>query len=113
MTKQEVCACIEEIGIVPAVRVSSAEDARFAAEAVSSGGIPIVEITMTVPGAIHVISDLVKHAPNMVVGAGGVLDTEMAHRCMNAGASFITTEGFDSHVTEFAVKGNTVVFPEL
>jgi 2-dehydro-3-deoxyphosphogluconate aldolase / (4S)-4-hydroxy-2-oxoglutarate aldolase len=111
MNKQDVCDRIQEIGIVPAVRVSSAEDARFAAEAVSSGGIPIVEITMTVPGAIDVISDLVKHAPDMIVGAGSVLDTEMAHRCINAGAKFITTEGFDSHVVEFAVKGDTVIFP--
>src|SRR5580704_10268226 len=110
MTKEEVHARIEEIGIVPSVRVSTAEEARFAAEAVSSGGIPIVEITMTVPGAIDLISNLVKHAPDMVVGAGSVWDTEMAHRCMNAGAAFITTEGFDSHVVELAVKGNTVVF---
>jgi 2-dehydro-3-deoxyphosphogluconate aldolase/(4S)-4-hydroxy-2-oxoglutarate aldolase len=111
MTKQEVRARIEEIGIVPAVRVSSAEDARFAAEAVASGGIPIVEITMTVPGAIDVITDLVRHAPDMIVGAGSVWDTEMAHRCVNAGARFLTTEGFDSHVTEFAVMEGTVIFP--
>jgi len=111
MTKQEVRARIEQIGIIPSIRVSSKEDAQFAAEAVSSGGIPIVEITMTVPGAIDLISNLVKHAPDMVVGAGSVWDTEMAHRCMNAGAAFITTEGFDSHVVELAVKGNTVVFP--
>jgi 2-dehydro-3-deoxyphosphogluconate aldolase/(4S)-4-hydroxy-2-oxoglutarate aldolase len=111
MKKEEVRARIEEIGIIPAVRVSSAEDARFAAEAVSSGGIPIVEITMTVPGAIDLISDLVRHAPDMIVGAGSVWDTEMAHRCMNAGARFITTEGFDSHVVELAVKRGTVVFP--
>jgi len=111
MKKEEIRARIEEIGIIPAVRVSSAEDARFAAEAISSGGIPIVEITMTVPGAIDLISDLVQHAPDMIVGAGSVWDTEMAHRCMNAGARFITSEGFDSHVVELAVKGGTVVFP--
>ena len=58
MTKEEVHARIEEIGIVPAVRTSSADDARFAAEAVSRGGIPIVEIAMTVPGALEVISSL-------------------------------------------------------
>ena len=60
MKKEEVHARIEEVGIVPAVRTSSAENAQFAAEAVSRGGIPIVEITMTVPGAIDVISSLVK-----------------------------------------------------
>ena len=60
MTKEEVCARIREIGIIPAIRVSSTEDAHFAIEAVASGGIPIVEITMTVPGAVELISHLVR-----------------------------------------------------
>ena len=58
MTKEEVRKRIEEIGIVPAIRVGSAEDALFAARAVARGGIPIVEVTMTVPGALEVIRDL-------------------------------------------------------
>ena len=58
MTKTEVHERIEEIGIIPAIRASSAEDAHFAAGAVSRGGIPIVEITMTVPGALEVITQL-------------------------------------------------------
>jgi 2-dehydro-3-deoxyphosphogluconate aldolase/(4S)-4-hydroxy-2-oxoglutarate aldolase len=111
MNKAEVCARIESIGIIPAVRVYSAEDARFAAEAVSRAGIPIVEITMTVPGALHVISDLVKHAPGTLVGAGSVLDTEMAHACMEAGAGFLTTDALDLQVVEYAVKHEIVVFP--
>jgi 2-dehydro-3-deoxyphosphogluconate aldolase/(4S)-4-hydroxy-2-oxoglutarate aldolase len=111
MNKAEVRARIETIGIIPAVRVYSAEDARFAAEAVSQGGIPIVEITMTVPGALHVISDLVKHAPGTLVGAGSVLDTESAHQCLEAGANFLTTDGLDLNVVEYAVKQNVVVFP--
>src|SRR5471030_430289 len=68
MEKQKARASIEAIGIIPALRLSSAEDARFAAEAVSGAGIPIVEITMTVPGAIEVISDLARHAPHLMVG---------------------------------------------
>lgn len=56
MTKEQVQAGIEEIGIVPAARVSSAEEARFAAEALARGGIPIIEVPMTVPGAVE--SDL-------------------------------------------------------
>ncbi len=56
MNQDQVEARIQEIGVIPALRVSSAEDALFAAEAVSSGGIPIVELTMTVPGAVQVIS---------------------------------------------------------
>ena len=111
MTKQEVRARIETIGIIPAVRVYSAEDARFAAEAVFQGGISIVEITMTVPGALHVISDLIKHAPETIVGAGSVLDVETARQCLGAGAEFLTTDGLDLTVVEYAVKQNVVVFP--
>jgi 2-dehydro-3-deoxyphosphogluconate aldolase/(4S)-4-hydroxy-2-oxoglutarate aldolase len=111
MTKQEVRAQIEEIGIVPAVRVSSTDDARFAAEAVAQGGIPIVEITMTVPGALHLITDLVQHAPDMIVGAGSVMGAEIAKKCLDAGARFLTTDGLDLTVVEFAVKENVVVFP--
>jgi 2-dehydro-3-deoxyphosphogluconate aldolase/(4S)-4-hydroxy-2-oxoglutarate aldolase len=111
MKREEVRARIEEIGIIPAVRVSSEEDARFAAEAVARGGIPIVEITMTVPGAIDLISDLVRHAPEMIVGAGSVLDKKMAQLCLNAGAMFLTNEGLDLELVEFAVKEGVVVFP--
>src|SRR5579863_10733430 len=111
MSKAEVRARIEAVGIIPAVRVYSAEDARFAAEAVSTAGIPIVEITMTVPGALHVISDLVKHAPELVVGAGSVLDKDTAHKCLDAGASFLTTDGLDLKVVEYAVTQSIVVFP--
>ena len=63
MNREQVRSRIEEIGIIPAIRVSSPEDARFAADAVCNHGIPIVEVTMTVPGAISVISELAaKHS---------------------------------------------------
>jgi 2-dehydro-3-deoxyphosphogluconate aldolase/(4S)-4-hydroxy-2-oxoglutarate aldolase len=108
MKKEEVQARIEEIGIVPAVRLYSAEDARFATEAVSNGGIPIVEITMTVPGAIEVISELAKHSPELIVGAGTLFDTETAKRCLDAGATFLTSPGLDLGLVEFAHKQNVV-----
>jgi len=111
MTRQEVRARIEEIGIIPAIRVSTAEDALFAADAISGGGIPIVELTMTVPGAIDVISALVRSSPGVIVGAGTVWDTETARRCLDAGAQFLTSTGLDLGVVEFAVKGNVAVFP--
>jgi len=111
MKKEEVCALIREGGIVPAIRVYSADDAHFAAEAVAAGGINIVEMTMTVPRAVDLISHLVRHHPKMVVGAGTVLDTETAHRCLDAGASFITAPGFDIDIVEFAAKENLAVLP--
>jgi 2-dehydro-3-deoxyphosphogluconate aldolase/(4S)-4-hydroxy-2-oxoglutarate aldolase len=90
LKRTEVRARIEEIGIIPAIRVSAPERARFAVEAVYRAGIPIAEITMTVPGAIDVISHLAQSFPEMIVGAGTVLDTETARRCLDAGARFLT-----------------------
>jgi len=111
MKKAEVRARIEEIGIIPGVRVSKPEDALYATEAVNSAGIPIAEITMTVPNAVEVISDLTKRFPDMVVGAGTVLDVETAHRCLDAGAKFLTSTGLVMDVLEFALKNDIVIFP--
>jgi 2-dehydro-3-deoxyphosphogluconate aldolase / (4S)-4-hydroxy-2-oxoglutarate aldolase len=111
MTKEEVCARIKEIGIIPAIKVHSSDDAHFAAEAVTHGGIPIVEITLTVPGAVELISHLVRHHSKMLVGAGTVLDTETARRCVDAGASFLTAPALDREVVEFAVKQSLCVLP--
>jgi 2-dehydro-3-deoxyphosphogluconate aldolase / (4S)-4-hydroxy-2-oxoglutarate aldolase len=94
MQKQEVRALIEKIGIVPVVRSASPQEARFAAEAVWQGGIPVVEITMTVPGALEVISELVKTMPKLLVGAGTVVNQDMAVQCFDVGAQFLVTPGF-------------------
>jgi 2-dehydro-3-deoxyphosphogluconate aldolase / (4S)-4-hydroxy-2-oxoglutarate aldolase len=111
MKKSEVRAQIENIGIVPGVRVPTADDARFAAEAVYRSGIPIAEITMTVPDALEVIAHLAKTYPDMVVGAGTVLNVETAQRCLDAGAKFLTSPGLVAKVVEFAVKKDVLVFP--
>jgi 2-dehydro-3-deoxyphosphogluconate aldolase/(4S)-4-hydroxy-2-oxoglutarate aldolase len=96
MTKEQVCRRIAEIGIVPVVRAQSAQQALAAAQAVCSGGIPIVEVTMTVPGAVEVITQLVKSMDkDVLVGAGTVLDAQAARRCLDAGATFLVSPGFD------------------
>jgi 2-dehydro-3-deoxyphosphogluconate aldolase / (4S)-4-hydroxy-2-oxoglutarate aldolase len=107
--KEEVLAKIHEVGIVPGIRTSSAEDGRFAAEAIAEGGIPIVEITLTVPKAIDVISDMVRNSPHVIVGAGTVLDLETARRCLDAGVGFITSPGLNLKIVEFAVKEGRLV----
>jgi len=111
MTREAICSFIKEIGIIPAVRLASAEDARFAAEAIYSSGIPIVEVTMTVPGAVAVITQLAKQNSALIVGAGTVLDVETAQQCLDAGAAFLTTPGLDLEIVNFAVKHGTLVFP--
>ena len=94
MKKQEVRALIEKIGIVPIIRTASPEEARFAAEAVWQGGIPIVEITMTIPQALDVITELVKTMPRLLVGAGTVVNQDLALQCFDVGAQFLVTPGF-------------------
>lgn len=111
MIKEEVCSQIREIAIIPAIRVSSGDDAHFAAEAVTRGGIPIVEITMTVPGAIELMAHLVRSDPKIIVGAGTVLDTKTADLCIDCGVGFITAPSFDSEIVEFAAKHNIAVLP--
>jgi 2-dehydro-3-deoxyphosphogluconate aldolase/(4S)-4-hydroxy-2-oxoglutarate aldolase len=103
MDRNEALAKILEIGIIPAVRTSSGDEARFAAEAVAKGGIPIVEITMTVPGALEVISELAQNSPGVIVGAGTILDVKTARLCLQAGATFLTSTGFDRETIEFAI----------
>ena len=96
MTKDQAAARIVEIGIVPVIRASSAQLAIRAADAVCAGGIPIVEMTMTVPGAVEAISQLAKSVgSDVLIGAGTVLDSETAQRCIDAGAEFIVSPGFD------------------
>src|SRR5215470_16458841 len=103
MEKQKVRQRIEEIGVVPVVRASSARDARIAADAVCEGGIPIVEITMTVPGAVEVIRELTKSVSGEVlVGAGTVLNVEAARRCLDAGAQFLVSPGLNLQVVQLA-----------
>jgi len=111
LNKGHIHARIEEIGIIPAVRLHSAEHARYAAEALYRAGIPIAEITMTVPDALEVVSDLARNLPEMIVGAGTVLDAETAQRCVDAGAKFLTSTGFVAEVVELARKDNVLVIP--
>ena len=98
MTKEQVRARIEEIGIIPAIRVSAPQDAIFAAETVAHSGIPIVEVTMTIPGAVEVIAELARSNPDVITGAGTVSDLETANRCLDAGAQFLTSTGLDLEI---------------
>jgi 2-dehydro-3-deoxyphosphogluconate aldolase/(4S)-4-hydroxy-2-oxoglutarate aldolase len=111
MNREEVRVRIEDIGIMPSIRVASAELALFAAETVYEAGIPVVEVTMTVPNAVDVIAQLTQNYPNFVVGAGTVLDTDTAQRCVDAGARFITSPGLVPDVLEFTLKKDVAAIP--
>ena len=104
MNKQDIRARIEQVGVVPVIRAAAPEEARFAAEAVLEGGISIIEITMTVPGAVDLIRELAPAMPRLLVGAGTVLDAESAQRCLDAGAQFLVSPGLDLPTIAFAAK---------
>lgn len=96
MTRDQVRARVMEVGIVPVIRADSAKKAIAAAEAIVEGGISVLEVTMTVPGAIEAIRHAVKnHGHRVVIGAGTVLDARTAGHCFDAGAEFLVTPGLD------------------
>ena len=111
MKRSEVRATTERIGILPSVRVNARDLASSAAETVYASGIPIVEITMTTPGALEVINDLANRHADLAVGAGTVLDEETARRCIEAGAKFLTNPGFVPEVVALAKRMDVVVLP--
>jgi len=112
LTKEEVRQRLIDVGIVPVVRGRSAAMAVAAAEAVCAGGISIVEVTMTVPGAIDVIRRLVTTmGQHVIVGAGTVLDSVSALRCMDAGAEFLVSPAFDLNMVKLANSEGIVVIP--
>jgi 2-dehydro-3-deoxyphosphogluconate aldolase/(4S)-4-hydroxy-2-oxoglutarate aldolase len=109
MSKEELRARVEEVGIIPVIRTASADDARFAVEEVARGGIPIIEVTMTVPGAIEVIRQLVKTVPDVILGAGTVVDADTARQCIDAGAQFISNPALDIPTVELVTKHPNVI----
>ena len=110
MTKQEAYDRIAQIGIVPVVRASSSRQAMMAVEAVCRGGIPIAEITMTVPAAVPLIREVVKSlGSDVLVGAGTVLDAATARQCVDAGAEFVVSPGLDAPTVEFAMAERVLV----
>ena len=111
MTRERVCAQIADAGIIPAVRVPSAEDARFAIITLAEAGLPLIELTMTVPGALGLLGDLARTQPKLTLGAGSVRDVETARRCLDAGAAFLTSPGLIPAVIEFALKHKVAVIP--
>ncbi len=111
MQSRDVRQKIRDIGIVPCARVKVPEHARFAAETLYAAGIPLVEIPLTLPQAPEVIAELVKRYPDLVVGAGTVLNEESARRSIDAGARFLTSPGFVPEVVACAKRQDVVVFP--
>jgi 2-dehydro-3-deoxyphosphogluconate aldolase/(4S)-4-hydroxy-2-oxoglutarate aldolase len=103
---------IRAAGIVPIIRTPSAGEALAAAEAIRAGGIPVVEVTMSVPGAVEVIAHLARRfGEDVVLGAGTVLDPGTARACRDAGARFMVCPHFDAETVAFCRREDLPVMP--
>lgn len=112
MALEDTIRRIREIGIVPVVRAANLDEARQAINAICRGGIPIIEVTMTVPNAPAMIRELVQHYGDQVLtGAGTVTTARQAEVCLEAGAQFLVSPGLSSAVLEVAAQRGTLAIP--
>ena len=108
-TREQIRKQIRETGLIPSVRVDSAEAAIFASEQVAAGGIPIVEIAATIPDSDQVIRDLTGRFPKLIVGAEVISGLDEAHRKLDSGAMFLTGPGYSqrSPVTASSMRSQS------
>ncbi len=112
MTREQIVKQIIETGLVPVIRAKSAQQAVQAAEAVYRAGIPVIEIAMTVPGAIRVMEQVADQLGDKVLlGAGTILDPETARAAMLAGAQFFVAPALNLKVIEMAHRYSKAVLP--
>jgi 2-dehydro-3-deoxyphosphogluconate aldolase/(4S)-4-hydroxy-2-oxoglutarate aldolase len=112
MTKQDVLRKIGEVGLVPVVRARSADEAMKVVDAICAGGVPILEITMTVPGAIAVMEQVSRRfGSDVVLGAGTVLDPETARACILSGARFVVSPALNLETIAMCRRYSVAVVP--
>ena len=112
MEKREVFNRMISEGLVPVVRVSSAQEAIDVADAIKEGGVSSIEITMSVLGAIEVIRELTqKYKDKIIMGAGTVLDPETGRAALLAGAQFIVSPTLNLDLIHLAHRYSAVVIP--
>ncbi|HMT06492.1 MAG TPA: bifunctional 2-keto-4-hydroxyglutarate aldolase/2-keto-3-deoxy-6-phosphogluconate aldolase [Pyrinomonadaceae bacterium] len=112
MNKKQIVEQIESLGLVPVVRASSADEAMQAIDAIKAGGVNVLEITMTVPGAVKVIEKVAdKYGSEVLVGAGTVLDPETARACLLAGAQFIVSPALNLATIELCHRYSAPICP--
>src|SRR5512138_1605196 len=112
MSKADVIRQIKDTGVVPVVRATSSAEAMQAIDAIREGGVSVLEITMTVPGAISVIEQLSKrYGSEALVGAGTVLDAETARACILSGAQFVVSPALDMDTIACCRRYGIAVMP--
>src|ERR1700679_1747945 len=111
MQKSEVLKALREIGLVPVLRADSEAQALTLADAIAAGGVTVLEVTMTVPGAIRVMRRLAEERPDILIGAGTVLDPETARMCILEGAKFVVSPALNLKTIEMCHRYSIAVLP--
>jgi len=109
--KAQVLERIRSTGLIPVIRARSADEANAAVDAIQAGGVGVLEITMTVPGAVDLIREVAGRATDAVVGAGTVLDPETAIRCIEAGARFVLSPALNPATIATCRERGVVIIP--
>lgn len=111
LSKPEVLFHMRKTGLVPVLRADSEETALRLVEAMAAGGVDVVEVTMTVPGALPLLRRLGHEFPAMLLGAGTVLDPETARLCILEGAQFIVSPALNIKTIELCQRYSVAVLP--
>lgn len=98
-------------GVVPVVVLENADDAVPTAQAMLAGGVDVMEITFRTDAAAESIKRVSENCPDMIVGAGTVLNLEQCKLAVEMGAKFIVSPGFDHDVVAWCVENNITVAP--
>lgn len=101
------------IGIIPVVALEDASKAAPLAHALAKGGLPASEVTFRTACAEEAIREMIKAEPDMLVGAGTVLNVEQAERAVKAGAKFIVSPGYNPDVVDWCIKNNIPTMPGI
>jgi 2-dehydro-3-deoxyphosphogluconate aldolase / (4S)-4-hydroxy-2-oxoglutarate aldolase len=112
MEKRDVFNRMVSEGLIPVIRVASAAEAIDVADAIKEGGVTLIEITMSVPGAIDAIKELTKkYKDDIIMGAGTILDPETGRAVLLAGAQFLVTPTLNLDLIQLAHRYSAVIVP--
>ncbi len=103
---------IERVGLIPVLRAKSVAQGRAVVDAMLAGGVTVVEVTMTVPGAIDLLKELKKtYGDKLLLGSGTVITAEQAQATIDAGAEFVVSPSTHPDVIEVTKKNGKVSCP--
>lgn len=109
---EETMARLEQMGLIPVLRARSAKEAHALVDAMVAGGVEVVEVTMTVPGAIEILKELKKtHGDRLLLGSGTVTTVAECEATIEAGAEFVVSPSLHLDVVAATLKAGKLSIP--